>query len=66
MSAGLNWQKSSFSGGGDGNSCVELAAVDGVVWLRESDAPGEVITVTPAVLHALLRTVKASGSGHRV
>ncbi|MBK6018793.1 DUF397 domain-containing protein, partial [Streptomyces sp. MBT53] len=25
MTPPTNWQKSSFSGGGDGNNCVELA-----------------------------------------
>lgn len=53
------WQKSSFSGGGDGNTCVELAAAPGGIRLRESDAPGTELAITPAPLGALLRGVKA-------
>ncbi len=64
MFAQIDWQKSSFSGGGDGNNCVELAAADGMMWLREGDVPGDVIAVTPAALRALLRTVKSSESGY--
>ncbi|WP_159015208.1 DUF397 domain-containing protein, partial [Streptomyces europaeiscabiei] len=33
------WQRSTFSGGGEGNTCVELAAAPGEIHLRESDAP---------------------------
>ncbi|CAM5690244.1 hypothetical protein SALBM135S_01717 [Streptomyces alboniger] len=28
-----NWQRSSFSGSGDGNNCIELATVSGAVHL---------------------------------
>lgn len=56
----INWQKSSFSGGGDGNDCVEVAAsLDGGIRLRESDAPGTVLSTTPARLASLIREVKA-------
>ncbi|MEU6030568.1 DUF397 domain-containing protein [Streptomyces tauricus] len=34
-----SWQKSSFSGGGDGNACVELATEAHTIRLRESDTP---------------------------
>ncbi|MEV0263116.1 DUF397 domain-containing protein [Streptomyces sp. NPDC050617] len=61
MPAELNWQKSSFSGGGDGNSCVELVAVDGKIWLRESEAPRAIVTAAPAALRAFVRSVKADG-----
>ncbi|MEV0274818.1 DUF397 domain-containing protein [Streptomyces sp. NPDC050610] len=63
MTRTIGWQKSSFSGGGEGANCLELASVEEMVWLRESDAPGDVIAVTPAALRALLRTVKAGESG---
>lgn len=53
------WQKSSFSGGGDGNECVEVAAVDGAIRLRESDTPGTEMATTPARLAELIREVKA-------
>ncbi|MFL1901894.1 DUF397 domain-containing protein [Streptomyces tauricus] len=34
-----SWQKSSFSGGGDGNACVELATEAHTIRLRESAPP---------------------------
>ncbi len=64
MARVMKWQKSSFSGGGEGANCLELAAADGKIWFRESDAPADVIAATPAALRALLRTVKAKEPGH--
>ncbi|KIZ19096.1 DUF397 domain-containing protein [Streptomyces natalensis] len=59
----LTWQKSSFSGGGNGD-CVELATdPDGNVHLRESDHPTDVLTLTPARLRALVQCVKSGGLG---
>ncbi|MCZ4100276.1 DUF397 domain-containing protein [Streptomyces sp. So13.3] len=55
----LAWQKSSFSGADEGNSCVELASLAGAVLLRESDDPGVIVTTTPAALRAFLRDVRA-------
>ncbi|MGV9884999.1 DUF397 domain-containing protein [Streptomyces sp. NPDC003006] len=49
-----HWQKSTYSGGGDGNECVELARATGTLLLRESDDPDRVITLTPHTLTALL------------
>ncbi|MEG8279295.1 DUF397 domain-containing protein [Streptomyces sp. AHA2] len=44
----LAWFKSSYSGGNDGNSCVELALTPGTVHVRDSkDTEGPRITVTP-------------------
>lgn len=37
------WQKSTFSSGTDGSNCVELAAEDGKLLLRESDAPDRIL-----------------------
>ncbi|MFE7455909.1 DUF397 domain-containing protein [Streptomyces sp. NPDC057554] len=39
MTEAINWQKSSFSGPDDNQSCIELAPVDGLIKLRESDDP---------------------------
>ncbi|MDX3532717.1 DUF397 domain-containing protein, partial [Streptomyces sp. ID05-39B] len=39
MSTRLKWQKSSFSGGGEGNDCLELASSPTRIHLRESDTP---------------------------
>jgi hypothetical protein len=49
------WQKSSFSGGANGNECVELAHGEATLLLRESDDPARIITVTPTALAALLQ-----------
>jgi hypothetical protein len=56
-----SWQKSSFSGGGEGNACVELAAAPGGVGihLRESDDPTLILTTTPARLSAFIRAIKS-------
>ncbi|MFD4855909.1 DUF397 domain-containing protein [Streptomyces atratus] len=63
MSHSIDWQKSSFSGGGDGNSCVELAAQNSLIRLRESDDPGTELAVTPAQLGRLLGGVKGGQFG---
>ncbi|MFI9585840.1 DUF397 domain-containing protein [Streptomyces sp. NPDC052236] len=52
------WQKSSYSGGADGNSCVEVAAVGGSVLLRESEAPGTELLTTPTQLAAVVRRAR--------
>ena len=54
------WQKSSFSGGGDADDCVEVAACQDAVLLRESDEPGTMITTTATGLAALIRHVRVS------
>ncbi|MEU3898350.1 DUF397 domain-containing protein [Streptomyces sp. NPDC045251] len=40
MSPMDNWRKSSYSGEGDGNNCVEVANSSTRVALRDSKAPG--------------------------
>ncbi|MEX2984409.1 DUF397 domain-containing protein [Streptomyces sp. C36] len=57
------WQKSSFSTGPEG-ACLEAALTPGgLIRLRESDRPADVITTTPTTWATLLRTVKAGGLG---
>ncbi|WP_055693897.1 DUF397 domain-containing protein [Streptomyces prasinopilosus] len=42
------WFKSSYSGGTDGNSCVELALTPGTVHVRDSkDVEGPRLALTP-------------------
>ncbi|MFF8485781.1 DUF397 domain-containing protein [Streptomyces antibioticus] len=55
----LPWQRSTFSGGGEGNTCVELAASPTTLHLRESDTPGTVLTTTPSALANLLEGIRA-------
>lgn len=54
----VQWQKSSFSGGGDGDECVELAHAEESLLLRESDDPDRILPVSRDSLVALLRLVK--------
>ncbi|MFI9585839.1 DUF397 domain-containing protein [Streptomyces sp. NPDC052236] len=52
------WQRSSFSGPGDGNECVEVAALDGELLIRESAEPSRVLSTTRAGLTAPIRHVR--------
>jgi hypothetical protein len=54
-----NWQKSTFSDGGDGNTCVELAATPTSLHLRESDTPGTELTTARTPLTHLIRGIKS-------
>ncbi|MCX4456285.1 DUF397 domain-containing protein [Streptomyces sp. NBC_01340] len=58
MSVPGNWQKSSFSGSGDGNACLELASTPTTLHLRESDTPATVLTTTPTALTHLLAGIR--------
>jgi len=45
----LAWFKSSYSGGNDGNSCVEIATTPGTIHIRDSkNTAGPRIAVAPA------------------
>ncbi|PSJ27040.1 DUF397 domain-containing protein [Streptosporangium nondiastaticum] len=59
----VTWQKSSFSGNGPGNDCVEVAEVHGAVAVRESDDPSRSITASSESFAALIRTLKAGAFG---
>ncbi|NUS81943.1 MAG: DUF397 domain-containing protein [Streptomyces sp.] len=56
------WRKSSFSG--DASNCVNVAAADGVIAMRESDEPEVILTTTPAALRAFIRGTKAGRLDH--
>ncbi|MGQ4382658.1 DUF397 domain-containing protein [Streptomyces sp. SAS_270] len=59
MTTPRNWQKSSFSGGGDGNACIELASTPTTLHLRESATPHTTLTTTPLPLAHLLRHIRS-------
>jgi len=59
------WQKSSFSGPGDGNECVEVACSEASLLLRESDEPPRILTVGTSALAALLCHLQVDASGSR-
>ncbi|WP_328355662.1 DUF397 domain-containing protein [Streptomyces sp. NBC_00445] len=41
MTAPAQWKKSSFSGGGEGNDCVEIANLHTRVAIRDSKTPAQ-------------------------
>ncbi|MFE1800763.1 DUF397 domain-containing protein [Streptomyces sp. NPDC059517] len=63
MDQALRWQRSTYSGGGEGNTCVEIATSPGTIHLRESDSPGVELTTTTRPLAHLIRGVKAGVVG---
>ncbi|MEW2574490.1 DUF397 domain-containing protein [Streptomyces sp. NPDC047070] len=58
MPPDLHWQKSSFSGGGGDEDCLEISATPTTLHLRESDTPTAVLSPNPTALNALLTAVK--------
>ncbi|WP_323186763.1 DUF397 domain-containing protein [Streptomyces sp. NBC_00878] len=54
----MQWLKSSFSEA-SGNNCVEVAATEDGISLRESESPTKVLSTGPEVLSTLLRSVKS-------
>ncbi|MER8098416.1 DUF397 domain-containing protein [Streptomyces goshikiensis] len=66
MVDGINWQKSSFSGADDNQSCVELAPVGGAIKMRESDDPDVVVTTSVAKLRAFILGVKNGEFDHLI
>ncbi|GAA2654673.1 DUF397 domain-containing protein [Streptomyces vastus] len=60
MTTLANWQKSSFSGGADGNNCLELATTGPrSIHLRESDDPTTQFTTAPTTLAHLLQGIRS-------
>ncbi|WP_053635780.1 DUF397 domain-containing protein [Streptomyces sp. XY152] len=47
MSTPDNWHKSSYSGGGDGNNCVEIATSPTHAAVRDSKAPARATLTFP-------------------
>lgn len=54
----LTWQKSSFSGGPQGECLYVATTPDGTILLRESDTPDVTLATAPEGLAALLRHVR--------
>ncbi|MYW15510.1 DUF397 domain-containing protein [Streptomyces sp. SID161] len=42
------WRKSSYSGGGQGDACVEVADLDTHIAVRDSKAPARAVLTFPA------------------
>ncbi|WP_031049634.1 DUF397 domain-containing protein [Streptomyces sp. NRRL F-5650] len=59
MSTPDTWRKSSYSGGGDGNNCVEIATSPTHVAVRDSKTPARATLTFPrAAFTRFLATVK--------
>ncbi|MFB7596055.1 DUF397 domain-containing protein [Streptomyces sp. NPDC056160] len=43
-----NWRKSSYSGGGDGNACVEICHRPARIAVRDSKTPAGAVLAFPA------------------
>ncbi|MEU4046820.1 DUF397 domain-containing protein [Streptomyces antibioticus] len=61
----FTWQKSSLSGSGDGNACLELASTPTALHLRESDTPATILTTTPTPLAHLLTHIRTDAPTHQ-
>ncbi|UFR02614.1 DUF397 domain-containing protein [Streptomyces sp. Go40/10] len=48
MTLAVHWRKSPFSGGGEGNDCVEVAHLDTHISVRDSKAPARATLTFPA------------------
>ncbi|MFK4544392.1 hypothetical protein RKD29_003988 [Streptomyces tendae] len=44
----MNWRKSTYSGGGEGNTCVEIAELATRIAIRDSKAPTRATLSVPA------------------
>jgi hypothetical protein len=57
----LRWRKSSFSGGGDGNTCVEIADLRTRIAIRDSKALSQgTLTVPVSSFAALIQSLKTT------
>ncbi|MFG2354042.1 DUF397 domain-containing protein [Streptomyces sp. NPDC048521] len=63
MSTPTSWKKSSFSGGGEGNDCVEIADLDTHIAVRDSKAPaGATLTFPVAAFASFVQGLKETRS----
>ncbi|MGW7061649.1 DUF397 domain-containing protein [Streptomyces sp. NPDC054904] len=62
----IEWQKSSFSGADDNQSCLEVAPVGGAIKVRESDDPEVIVSTSVAKLRAFILGVKNGEFDHLV
>jgi hypothetical protein len=58
-----NWRKSSYSGSGDGNACVEIAARPTHISIRDSKAPAQgTLTFPTEAFASFLNSLKSPTS----
>ncbi|MFE9449262.1 DUF397 domain-containing protein [Streptomyces sp. NPDC006739] len=59
MTAPENWRKSSYSGAGDGNSCVEIADSSTHTAVRDTKAPAHgTLTFPTATFSTFIQALK--------
>ncbi|MGW6293117.1 DUF397 domain-containing protein [Streptomyces sp. NPDC055058] len=64
MSTPDNWRRSSYSGGGDGNNCVEIANAPTRISVRDSKAPARAtLTFSAAAFAVFVEELKRPTSG---
>ncbi|MFG3072366.1 DUF397 domain-containing protein [Streptomyces sp. NPDC048225] len=51
-----NWRKSSYSGSGDGNACVEVALGHPLISVRDSKTPARAVLTFPTSAFAAFLT----------
>ncbi|MBZ6285215.1 DUF397 domain-containing protein [Streptomyces olivaceus] len=60
MSTPIQWRKSSYSGSGDGNACVEVALDHPHIAVRDSKTPTRAVLTFPTpAFAAFLRALQA-------
>jgi hypothetical protein len=63
MTTFANWRKSSYSGEGDGNSCVEIANSSSRVGVRDSKTPARAfLTFPPEVFETFVGGIKRANT----
>lgn len=61
MTVRPRWRKSSYSEGGDGNTCVEIADLHTWVAIRDSKAPSRgTVTIPVGSFAALIQSLKTT------
>jgi hypothetical protein len=63
MAAPTRWKKSSYSGGGEGNDCVEVASTPTRISIRDSKIPARgTLTFPVAAFSPFVEALKLSGA----
>ncbi|MFJ6564864.1 DUF397 domain-containing protein [Streptomyces sp. NPDC091412] len=63
MTTPANWRKSSYSGGGEGNNCVEIANSPTHIAIRDSKTPTMATLTFPAgAFTAFVKALKSTGT----
>jgi hypothetical protein len=65
MTTPAQWRKSSFSGGGEGNDCVEIANLHTRIAIRDSKVPSRgTLSFPTGAFTAFIQILKADKGSH--